>query len=307
MTEKKSRRDVYQIVTEKIIHELEEGAIPWKQSWYSLGPPRNFITQRVYRGINILLLTGLGFEENQFITLRQLKEIGGEVNDGEKPHEIVFWNWKETEVKNEKGEKQKQLKPFLMYYRVYNVCQCSKIPGHLFPQKEMKEPDPIGECEKVLEEMPVKPRIVHKDDEAFYHIQGDYINMPKKKLFKQADSYYQVLFHELVHWTGHASRLNRQGIAGKATERDIDIYSIEELVAEIGASFLCFHCDLDSATVKNSAAYIYGYLEMLKKDKRFIFYASSMAQKAVDYILDTQLEEPSLKVPVLVEDDDLPF
>jgi antirestriction protein ArdC len=138
--------------------------------------------------------------------------------------------------------------------------------------------------------MPQCPPIKHKVQKAFYDIETDHINMPRKKSFSSSESYYSTLFHELVHSTGHEKRLNRPSITEMA-EFGSEVYSIEELVAELGAAYLCSSAGILTGQIKDSAAYIQGWLAKLKNDKRFIVRASGYSQRAVDYILNIKEAE----------------
>lgn len=121
-------RDVYSIVTDRILQQLDKGIVPWRQPWTSAGPPQNLITKRSYRGINLWLLLMLNFTRNFFITAKQLKEIGGEVKKDEKPNLVVYWNWKEA---TDETSGETKMIPFLRYYMVYNIDQCDGIPKEL--------------------------------------------------------------------------------------------------------------------------------------------------------------------------------
>ena len=279
------KKDVYQIVTERIIEQLQQNKVPWQKPWTEAGVPQNLITRRPYRGINVMLLALQDYPLNYFLTFKQLKELGGTVIKGEKAHIVVFWKWVDEE-NEETGETVK--KAFLRYHMVFNIAQCANIPNDKIPVVE-KPNNPIMECEEIVKAMQMRPKIVHKEDKAFYHPVMDYVNMPKIKSFKDSASYYGALFHELVHSTGHANRLNRKEVMDSKPYGS-ESYSIEELTAEIGACYLKSHAGI-AMEVENSAAYIQGWLERLKNDKRFIVYASVQAQKAVDYILNTQPEE----------------
>jgi antirestriction protein ArdC len=285
MEDHKENIDLYQIITDKIIALLEQGTVPWQQSWAEAGLPQNLFTRKPYRGINLMLLASLNYEQNYFLTLRQVNAVNGKVRKGEKSTMIVFWNAKE--VTTEKGEKE--TKYFLRYYRVFNISQCEDIPKGLMPMLVNAENDPIFECEQILSGMPHKPKIIHKEQAPFYHRVEDFINMPKLKSFVDSESFYSVLFHELIHSTGHLDRLNRKELM-ESESFGTELYSMEELTAEIGACYLKSHAGILEEKPENSAAYIAGYLERLKDDKKFIFHASSQAQKAVDYILNVPKE-----------------
>ena len=281
------KRDVYSIVSDRILQQLDKGIVPWRQPWISAGPPQNLITKRNYRGINLWLLLMLNFARNFFLTAKQLKEVGGEVKKDEKPALVVYWNWKEA-TDDTSGETK--MIPFLRYYLVYNVDQCDGIPKELIPEDYQRINNPIASCEKVILEMPQKPEIKHKEDKAYYNPLLDFINMPKRNSFNSPESYYQVLFHETIHSTGHTSRLGRKELLEMA-EFGSEPYSIEELTAEMGCCFLSSNCGITIDNFENNAAYIQSWMKKLKNDKRFVIYASGKAQQAVDFILKIQHTE----------------
>lgn len=289
-----TKLDVYQIVTDRIIELLEKGTVPWQKPWTDVGIPMNAISKRPYRGINLWLLLSLDYAQNLFLTWDQLKKLGGSVNKGEQGHVVLYWKVtpKTDENVEEVKEKQKRL---LRYYKVFNIAQCRDLPADLVPQKQTIEEtevkkDPIRECEHIVNAMPQSPLIIFTGKNAFYDIQKDEVVLPKMKTFKSGEAYYSTLFHELVHSTGHEKRLNRPTITQMA-EFGSDIYSIEELVAELGASYLSCHTGILMKNIKSSAAYIKGWLNQLKNDKKFIVQASGHAQKAVDYILNVKANE----------------
>lgn len=230
-----------------------------------------------------MLLSMLGYEQNFFLTSTQLKEIGGAIKPEERPHLVVFWNYPEQEdADSDKGEKPKK-RALLRYYTVFNIAQCDGIPEKLIPKID-REVKPNVAAKVLINSMPDCPRIQHKEQQAYYNPLKDFINMPKQASFKTDDAYYSTLFHELVHSTGHVSRLNRKDLI-QMSEFGMAQYSHEELVAEIGSCFLQSHVGI-ADEFEQSTAYIQGWLEVLKDDRRFIFSASTAAQKAVDYILN---------------------
>ncbi|MBK8609381.1 MAG: DUF1738 domain-containing protein [Chitinophagaceae bacterium] len=279
-----TKLDVYEIVTNRIIDLLEAGTVPWQKPWTDSGVPMNLISKRAYRGINLWLLLSLNYERNLFLTWDQLKKIGGSVNKDEHGHVVVFW--KNVKKESEEGEQEGKAKTvsMLRYYKVFNIAQCRDIPTDLIPELLKDEIPPIHECETIIQTMPDCPIIKHKENKAFYHVVEDYINMPKKKSFKTIEAYYSTFFHELVHSTGAEKRLCRKTITEMA-EFGSEPYSIEELIAEMGAAYLNSYTGILDKEMGNSVAYIQGWLEKLKNDKRFIISASGQAQKAVDLIL----------------------
>lgn len=281
-------KDIYEIVTNTIIRKLEEGTVPWRQPWTDMGLPRNLVTRRPYRGVNLLLLAAHNYPSNEFVTFRQVQDLGGRVNKGEKAHLVVLWLWVDEEDARRKQDVRPRRRPLLRYYHVFNITQCT---GLYIPRMEQSSnASPIAKCEDILNGMPKRPRIVHNENEAYYHPVADYINMPKMESFESAELYYTVLMHELVHSTGYEDRLNRKELMEYATFGS-ETYSIEELTAEIGSCYLATLAGLPASGLDNSAAYIQGWLGKLRNDKRFIVYASAQAQKAVDYILNVRHDE----------------
>lgn len=283
---KEQKIDVYQIVTDRIISQLQAGVVPWQKPWTEAGIPRNLLTGRAYRGINTWMLASYGFEKNLFLTWNQIKELGASVKKNEKSQLVVFWKTIQKDADTQ-GETKTKKKPLLRYYTVFNVAQCNDIPAHLVPEI-VKPQQPIKHCEAIMENMSSPPKLQHKQQEAWYNPPTDVINMPRRKSFESPEAYYGTLFHELIHSTGHTSRLNRKELGdGFGTEP----YSREELTAEIGACFLKSHTGIGNATFENSISYIDAWLGKLKNDKRLIVMASSHAQKAVDYILNYKHNE----------------
>jgi antirestriction protein ArdC len=291
----KPKIDVFEIVTNQIIQLLESGKIPWQIPWAEAGLPANLISKRAYRGLNVWLLCSLNYEQNFFLTWDQLKAIGGSVKQGEKGHVVVFWKTvPKTDTHEQQTGEQEKAKVILRYYKVFNISQCKDIPEALMPVKMERHNDPIIECDSIIHGMPGCPVIQHKEQRAYYHIGEDYINMPKKKSFKSCESYYLTLFHELIHSTGHEKRLNRKSVNEMAEFAD-NMYSMEELIAELGACYLASYAGTLHGEITNSAAYIQGWLKKFKDDKKFLVFAASYAQKAVDFILNQPKPESESK------------
>jgi antirestriction protein ArdC len=178
-----------------------------------------------------------------------------------------------------------QVIPMLKYYNVFNIADVEGVEINI-PEIELKEHQKIQKCESVIKKMKNPPKLVCENaNSAFYAPLSDKLNMPAMGQFKSAEGYYSTLFHELTHSTGHPARLNRKGFKKPNPFGSAD-YSKEELIAEMGASFLCAHTGIDQEEqTQNSAAYLHGWLSALKGDKKLIFKAASEAQKAVDHIL----------------------
>jgi len=281
------KTDVFTIVNNRIIEQLEKGTLPWRKPWKSAGPPRNLITGRSYRGLNILLLASLGYTNNLFLTIKQINDLGGRVKKSEHSCPVVFWSQKETP---EGEENVKEAKRILRYYSVFNVEQCIGISEDKIPEFRLNNNDPIKDCEEMIDAMPNKPKIQHKGQEAYYNSAKDVINMPKLVSFDDSESYYTVLFHELIHSTGHEKRLSREAIMNPE-KFGSEPYSEEELVAQIGACFLASYTGCSMKHFENDVAYIDEWLRRLKGDKRFLLFAASKAQRAVDYILNLHIAE----------------
>ena len=277
--------DVFGIVTGKIIEQLNKGTIPWRKPWADAGLPKNIISGKHYRGINMMLLAMEGYEHNLFLSFKQVKDLGGKVKKGEKGHMVVYWNQVDSkqeglDQKEESMEEKK--KSILRYYYVFNIAQCDNLPEKYLPKE--RKVRTLPSCESIVTAMPQCPPIKHKENYAFYNFKDDFVNMPKKKSFKTDAGYYSTLFHELVHSTGHESRLKRETLM-QMSEFGGEAYSLEELIAEIGTCYLQSFAGITSE-FQQSAAYINGWLGKLKNDKRFIFTAAKAAQKAVDFILN---------------------
>jgi antirestriction protein ArdC len=279
--------DVYSMVTNRIIEHLEKGVVPWQKPWTGGGIPKNLITGKQYRGINVWLLNSLNYSQNCFLTFKQVKELGGSVKKGEQSQIVIFWKWIEKE--NTQTKEIEKI-PFLRYYNVFNIEQCTGIPKEKLPPIIERKNDPIEACEKIIAEMPKRPEIRHNEQSAYYNKIDDFVNMPKTETFVNSESYYGTLFHELVHSTGHKERLDRKELI-QSKRFGSENYAIEELTAEIGASYLKSYAGVPIEKLENNAAYIQTWLERLKKDKKFIIHASSQAQKATDFILNVRNEE----------------
>lgn len=290
--------DLYQSVTDRIVAALEAGTIPWHCPWnrsHGSLVPANVATGRPYRGMNVLLLNlvarSLGFPLNRWLTYQQARSLGGNVRRDESGTQIVFF--KLLDVENAKGdthraandEPARRVVPLLRSFTVFNVAQVDGLPEAL-----TAVPAPPGgwstvdAAEELLQHSGAVIR--HGGNSAYYHPQGDYIQLPPPAAFPQASGYYGVALHELTHWTGHPSRCNRP-LSGR---QHIEAYAFEELVAEMGAAFLCSHCGIPGEL--QHAGYIASWLEALRNDKRLIFSAASLAQKAADFLLQPQIEAP---------------
>jgi antirestriction protein ArdC len=298
--------DVYGIVTEQIVKALDEGTVPWHRPWdAAAGAPRNAVSKKAYRGINVWLLGlfGARYESNYWLSYKQAQQLGGNVRKGEKALQVIFWKV-ETVRKgdpDENGDAPTGRRFILRYYNVWNVEQCDlpeRIWAKLVPPKAPQW-DRIERAEVIVAAMPKAPTIREGGEQAYYVAASDVVNMPKRDRFKVPAEYYSTLFHELGHSTGHKSRLDRASITDVCPFGSTN-YSREELVAEMTAAFLCGVAGIENATVLNSAAYIKGWLGALKNDRKMVVLAAAQAQRAADYILDRKAEEEASDPEVAV-------
>jgi antirestriction protein ArdC len=308
---------------------IDNGIGSWQMPWSGGNSfPKNFKSGKGYRGINILTLGLQGYESPTWLTfkqafeeaLRQAKADGREIEErveknrrgipqvkyyengelfrggvkkGEKSTPVIYWSWL---YKDEAGKTVKDRKlavkkiPMLRYFQVFNIAQCDGIKDKWQPTPD-KEHNPIKEAELMVENMPNAPEITFKEAKAYYRPATDSVNMPRLGLFRSAEEYYSTLFHELIHSTGHKSRLDREGItefAGFGSET----YSKEELVAEMGAAMLCAITGVkNEAMEKNQVSYLRGWIKALKDDINLAVSAGGQAQRAVDYIEGTTWED----------------
>jgi antirestriction protein ArdC len=211
---------------------------------------------------------------------------------GEHGYPAVFWKWRERGEEAQEGEEDETTSrrvPVARLYTVFNVQQC-ELPAHLQPVLHVDNAlgadtvRQIAGCEQIIAEMPQRPVIAHGQARVYYRPATDSINMPARGLFTKAEHYYSVLFHELTHSTGHQSRLDRPTLRDMLAFGDTN-YSKEELVAEMGAAYLCGVAGIVNETVDNSSAYIQGWLNRLRNDKRLLIQAAAKAQQAADFIL----------------------
>ena len=272
------KESLYEIITNRIVAELESGIIPWRKPWIASGQAISHMTGKPYSLLNQMLL-GRGGE---YITFKQVQDEGGRVKKGEKSQMVVFWKWIEQE---DEETKEKKKIPYLRYFNVFHVDQCEGITAkHAEPLPQAVEPNAVAEAiiADYLKRSGVK--LIHEEgNRAFYRPSSDSVTLPLVDQFRNTAEYYGTAFHELTHSTGHASRLNRLHTVAAFGSED---YSKEELIAEIGAAALVNHAGLETAdSFKNNAAYIQNWLQALRNDKRFIVSAAGKAEKAVDMIL----------------------
>ena len=291
---------VYERVTERITQLLRQGVVPWQKPWNAhVGPPRNGVSGKFYRGLNVFLLSAAGFDSPWWFSPKQVNDLDGHIRKGEKVSWAHFFKpWipkgkpsEATEIDADEAEVSTR-RPILIIraYRVVNLDQCAG-PGidqfrarHPVEGPTRNDNDPIAACEQIVAAMPDPPSVRHGGNRACYWPAADQISMPRRETFVGSEEYYSTLFHELTHSTGHPDRLNRRTLVAGAPFRS-PTYTKEELVAEMGAAFLCAEAGIDDPTVENSAAYLGGWLTYLSSDPKALVIAGAQAQKAADYVL----------------------
>ncbi len=291
------KRDLYAEVSARIIAELEAGATPWVKPWSATpgaNTPCNAVSNRPYSGCNVVLLwmaQAAGYRAPRFLTFKQALELGGNVRKGERGTKVYFV--KQLQVRDEGADDNSstRLVPMMREYTVFNVDQCESLPDGINTGKpvRVRNPDTRDELADAFL-CATSADIREGHGEACYIPSRDFVSMPAFAGFKGADHFYNVAFHELTHWTGHKARLDRD----LWNRFGSHAYAAEELVAELGAAFLCAEFGFDG-DVRN-AGYIANWIELLKADKRAFFTACSRASKATDYLRGLALAEPSERV-----------
>ena len=278
--------DIYERVTKQIIEAIERGAEKYRMPWHvteaECFAPVNVVSRRPYRGVNVILLwalsDSLGYQSGEWGTYNQWQELGAQVRKGEKSALVVLWKTSERSREEREGKDQKAAPRSVIAkgYHVFNVAQVEGYAAKSLPV--------LSECERVASAEHFFSRlganINHGGPCACYSPEGDLIRMPHFERFRDTVGYYSTLAHELTHWTGAAHRLNRDLKPRFAAES----YAMEELVAELGAAFLCSALKLSNEPRPDHASYLTSWLKVLRQDKRAIFTAASQAQKAVDWM-----------------------
>ena len=278
--------NIFQIVTDRIIEQLENNVIAWRRQWQG-GQPVNFITQKPYQSINTILLPYGG----EWLTFKQVQEVGGKVKKGEKSSMIVFFKMLEKDKDGEADSDEKEKFPLLKYSNVFHLSQTEGIESKQLPM-ELNNINPIEKAEAALTDYITRSGVrwesVKGSNEAYYRPSTDTIVMPTIKQFTSSEDYYSVAFHEAAHSTGHQKRLDRISKDASFGSKD---YSKEELVAEISACMTMNYLNLEiPQTFNNSVAYINAWRKKLKDDNKLILTAANHAQKATNLILGLSQE-----------------
>ncbi|SPH17922.1 DNA primase TraC [Defluviimonas aquaemixtae] len=294
-TTKTPRQDIYSRITDQIASALEIGVKPWTQPWnaaHAAGPvsrPLRFNGEG-YSGINVLTLWASamerGFAAPIWMTFKQARELGGHVRKGEKGSPVVYANTiVKTEVDEASGDDVDVTIPFMKGYTVFNVDQIEGLPAHYYAIAAGEQNPDERDAKAEAFFAATGAQIETGGNSAYYRIDTDHIQMPAFETFVDAQRFYATLAHESVHWTRHEDRLDRS--FGRKRFGD-EGYAREELVAELGAAFLCADLGLVLEDRDDHAAYIGSWLKVLKDDKRAIFSAAAHAQRAADYLHDLQ-------------------
>jgi antirestriction protein ArdC len=283
-------RDIYQAITDRFVEQLKRGTVPWQKPWFGV---QNIVSRKPYRGINALLLGSNDYQSPFWITFKQALDLGGHVRKGDRSTPVIYY--KILEKRDAAGKVMLRNDgrpariPFVRWANVFNLDQTEGIQT---PSMTVNQ-GTTQPCEKAaaIVENARLCAIHHAGFAAYYSPQDDVIRIPAPSTFHSREDYYHSLYHEMIHATGHPSRLDREGVTQQArfgSER----YSKEELVAELGAAFLSNEAGiLDSVRFENSAAYLGSWINKLENDPRMIVSAASQAQKASDFVLGIEHKE----------------
>lgn len=278
-------KSVYEMVTDRIIEQLQSGVIPWQKPWTGIRAGAfNRVSKKSYSLLNQMLLK----HEGEYATFKQWQDLGGHVRKGEKSEIVVFWKIQPVEEIKEDGTKEIKQIPLLRYFNVFHISQVDGVEP--LPKDKLHDIEPIEKAENILHDYWSRENITVEHvagDKAYYSPSLDMIHLPLFEQFTDANEYYSTAFHESVHSTLKESRCNRaEDRKSKLVAFGSDEYSKEELVAEIGSANLMNIIGIEtSKSFRNSSAYIQNWLSVLRNDVKFIVSASSKAEKAVDYIL----------------------
>jgi antirestriction protein ArdC len=331
----------YKVITDRILELIEDNGLIWRQPWevgkagYKTSLAHNYVTKRLYRGGNSYLtwlhLQGAYVRRNGkkvfikysnpfFFTFNQVSKLKGKIKEGEKGWPVLYFKYiykniatnklvePEVALINGKLKPGYDKIPAVFYYTVFNHDQTEGVKVKVEKVKPKTEKEKIESAELIVENMPNPPKIERVGTDAFYQRATDLVRVPEIEFFKQEQNFYSVLFHELIHSTGHEKRVYREREAGR--KFGDKKYAFEELIAELGASFLCGESGIFYFTVNNSAAYIKNWSqklrEELKADPKFYYKAAGQAQKAADYILD-QIDKPQIVSPTNEEKEVTPI
>jgi antirestriction protein ArdC len=285
-----NKKDFFDEITDKVIKAMEDGDKEWKRTWDKLGTsnPYNPLTGTEYSGINKIALSFAGHSDPRFMTFKQASDMGYKIQKGSKSHSIIHFQMNEKEVENEKtGEKEIVKIPSVKTFAVFNAEQIVGIPRLTIQDAETKKFDEIKNVEELIKNSGVV--LMHGGNQPLYSPKEDLIRMPLKEQFHTPIDYYSTLLHEMTHWTGHETRLDRLKQGGFASKS----YAHEELVAELGSVFLSSKSGipLNDDHFKHHSQYLNGWISILKDDKKALYKAASQAEKATDFVMQYSPEQ----------------
>lgn len=285
---KAEKKDIYEEITNQIVAAIENGAGDYRMPWHRTGADTfaaiNVTSKKHYRGVNVLSLWASaeknGYTSGLWGTYKQWQELGAQVKKGEKSTLVAFWKFLDKEQESEtEGDEHETRTGKLVLARGYSVFNAAQVDGYTAPAVDgLSSEERIEHAERFFSSFGAEIR--HGGTRAYYSPLTDHIQIPDFEAFVDAPSYYSVLGHEATHWTGTASRLNRD----LANRFGSAAYAAEELVAELGAAFLCSSLGLSTIPRPDHASYLSSWLEVLKNDKRAVFTAAAKAQQAADYL-----------------------
>lgn len=278
-------KSVYEMVTDRIIEQLENNIIPWQKPWTGIRSGAfNRVSKKPYSLLNQMLLKFDG----EYATFKQWQDLGGHIRKGEKSEMVCFWKIQPIEEEQKDGTKVVKQIPLLRYYNVFHISQVEGVEP--LQEEELHDIEPIEKAESILHDYWTKEniKVEHKaGNRAYYSPTFDMICLPLFEQFTSANEYYSTAYHESIHSTMKEDRCNRaEDRKGKNVAFGSEDYSKEELVAEIGSATILNIIGIETkSSFTNSAAYIQNWLSVLRNDVKFIVSASSKAEKAVKYIL----------------------
>lgn len=288
--------DIAQLITDRIIAELEKGATPWVKPWRRLkgqpgaGMPYNPKTGTIYRGINHFWLSMMqgAYSTPYWLTFNNANDLGGNVKAGEKGTPIVKFQMVQKD-KTVNGKTETSVYPMIKHFYVFNLDQCENVILPAMPETPVADFSADSSVMAIVDRLGLAGGLMHAGDSAYYRPSTDGIVMPPMAAFNSSAAYHATLLHESVHATGHKSRLDRD--FSKSKRFGDEHYAAEELVAELGAAMLCAHLGIDGDL--RHAGYIESWLKALRNDKRYILTASAQAQKALDLLTKVESVEES--------------
>lgn len=285
-------KEIQKIVTEKILSKMREGKLVWSRDWSGekkFSMPYNGLTKAMYKGVNFwsLLVESeeKGFLSGNWVTFCQIQDLAKtkgytlEIIKGSKASKVVFYRLIDLETKKDATDESKKVLPILKYSNVFNFSQVKGLEAEVLEANKINSEIKIN-AEKVNFNK-LNATIVNAPQvRAFYNSVSDVVTLPMISQFQNESAFYATSFHELIHWTGHESRLNRD-LKNKFGSKE---YAFEELIAEFGASYLCASYGINYET--QHAAYLQSWIEALESDETMLFKAIGQAQKAADYVLN---------------------